>query len=218
MKLDVVEQKNINEMKNLKAQFHPHFLYNTLDSILHLNDNKKSEDVEKMIVALSKFFRSSISTERNIIPLKEEIEHVKSYLLIQKIRYSNRFTYHFEIDESLMDFQVLKLGLQPIVENAILHGLNPEKDDNNIIIRTVKDKDFVYVEVENNGYGITEQDIEKIYKGFLDKKSSKHIGLNNINQRLQLYYGEQSKVSIISEPDEYTIVRMAFPINRGESI
>lgn len=202
----------------LQNQINPHFLYNTLDSILHLNDNKRSEDVEKMIVALSKFFRSSISTERNIIPLKEEIEHVKNYLLIQKIRYSNRFNYHFDIDESLMEFPVLKLGLQPIVENAILHGINPEKDDNSIIIRTVKDEDFVYVEVENNGYGITQYDIEKIYSGFLDTKSSKHIGLNNINQRLQLYYGEKAKISIISEPDEYTIVRMVFPINRGEDI
>lgn len=202
----------------LQNQINPHFLYNTLDSILYLNENKRSEDVEEMIVALSKFFRSSISTEKNVIPLREEIEHVKNYLLIQKIRYHSRFTFFFDIDKKLLDFGVLKLGLQPVVENAIYHGIDPESFENEIKIRIYDDQNHVYLEVKNNGYGISKEGIEKIYSGFSDKKESKHIGLRNINQRLQLYYGADAKVEIESCLDEYTIVRIVYPKQRGENL
>jgi|LGOV01.1.fsa_nt_gb two-component system sensor histidine kinase YesM len=210
--------KRKTQLIALQNQINPHFLYNTLDSILYLSENKRNEDVEQMIVALSKFFRTSISNEKNVIPLSEEIDHIQSYLLIQKIRYHNRFSYTFEIDESLLDFNVLKLGLQPIVENAIYHGINPETEDNIITIRAYRTDYFVCVEVQNNGYGISEKDIQKIYEGFKDQSTTKHIGLRNTNQRLQLYYGEKSRLEIKSELDEYTIVRVYFPITRGENL
>ena len=202
----------------LQNQINPHFLYNTLDSILYLNENNRNEDVEEMIVALSKFFRSSISTEKNVIPLREEIEHVKNYLLIQKIRYHNKFKFTFDIDKTLYSFGVIKLGLQPVVENAIYHGIDPESFDNDISIRAFDDKDYVYIEVKNNGYGISKEGIEQIYQGFSDKKASKHIGLKNISQRLKLYYGPKSKVEIESILDEHTIVRIVYPKDRGETL
>lgn len=202
----------------LQNQINPHFLYNTLDSILYLNENKRNDDVEEMIVALSKFFRSSISTEKNVIPLREEIEHVRNYLLIQKIRYHNKFSFHFNVDKKLLDFGVLKLGLQPVVENAIYHGINPETFDNMITINIFDDPENVYLEVKNNGYGISEEGIEKIYHGFNEHKESSHIGLRNINQRLQLYYGVKGHVEIESLLDEYTIVRIVYPKDRGDNL
>ena len=210
--------KRKTQMIALQNQINPHFLYNTLDSILWLNENKLNEDVEKMIVALSRFFRTSISTEKNIIPLSEEIEHAKNYLLIQKIRYHNKFSYVFEVDDHLLDFNVLKLGLQPVVENAIYHGIHPEDGKGIITIRAYESETSVILEVENTGYGISQVDIDKIYDNFKDKETSKHIGLKNISQRLQLYYGEMSKVEIVSEPDEHTIVRLIFPKKRGECL
>lgn len=202
----------------LQNQINPHFLYNTLDSILWLNENKRIDDVNKMIVALSKFFRTSITSETSIIPLSEEIEHVKNYLLIQQIRYHNKFTYKFEVDDSLLDFKVLKLCLQPIVENAIYHGINPDESNNEIIIRTYKKDDFVFLEVQNNGYGIGKIEIEKIMSRLKDKKAVQHIGLNNVSQRLKLYYGESSKIEIESELDEYTIVRICFPVEEDRRL
>jgi len=210
--------KRKTQFISLQNQINPHFLYNTLDSILWLNENKRNEDVSEMIVALSKFFRASISSETSIIPLSDEIEHVKNYLLIQQIRYHNRFTYQFEVDPSLLSFHVLKLGLQPIVENAIYHGINPEEDTNHIHIRAYRKDRYVYLEVQNNGYGMSPKDIETIMEGLTDKDAVKHIGLKNISQRLQLYYGKKSKIEIESKLDEYTIVRLRFPISEENNL
>jgi two-component system sensor histidine kinase YesM len=200
----------------LQNQINPHFLYNTLDSILWLNENNLNSEVEKMIVALSRFFRISISTENNVIPLSEEIEHVQNYLLIQKIRYNNRFVFSFEVDESLLEFHVLKLGLQPIVENAIYHGISPDAGHNVIVIRAYRENDNVVLEVENNGFGITEEEIQDLYSTFEDTHTSKHIGLKNISQRLSLYYGDKGELKIISKLDEYTKVQLRYPLNEGD--
>ncbi|PAT01715.1 hypothetical protein CI105_05575 [Candidatus Izimaplasma bacterium ZiA1] len=198
----------------LQNQINPHFLYNTLDSIVWLSENGKNNEVQKMVVALSKFFRISISTETNRISLKEEVEHVRNYLLIQKIRYHNKFEYKININDDILEEKVLKLSLQPLVENAIYHGISPDNEASLIEIKADKYDDFICVSVQNNGYGISKAKIKEINENLDNTKLSKSIGLRNIHQRLKLYYGEQAKLIIESEPDEYTKITIKTPIKK----
>ena len=154
--------KRKTEFQALQNQINPHFLYNTLDSIVYLSENKMNEKVIEMVVALSKFFRISISRGKNIILLKEELEHARNYLLIQQIRYHEKFTYEFDIDEDVLDEEVVKLTLQPLIENAIQHGINTEYGKGKIIIRAFKKDDYLYLEVEDDGYGLLPEQIEEL--------------------------------------------------------
>ena len=214
----IVEQneKRKTEFRALQNQINPHFLYNTLDSIVYLSENKMNEKVIKMVVALSKFFRISISRGKNIILLKEEIEHAKNYLLIQQIRYDDKFNFEFIIDDEVLDFKVVKLSLQPIIENAIYHGINTENGSGKVIIRAFKSDDKLILEVEDDGYGIPEDKIEEMYHSIKFESDNKSVGLRNVYQRLKIYHGDEVEFKIISELDEKTIVRLEIPSKRDE--
>jgi two-component system sensor histidine kinase YesM len=205
-------EKRKTEFQALQNQINPHFLYNTLDSIVYLSENKMNDKVVKMVVALSRFFRISISRGRNIILLKEEIEHARNYLLIQQIRYNDKFDFKFEIDKEVLNLKVVKLSLQPIIENALVHGINTEYDSGTIIIRAYQKRHSLVLEVEDDGYGMTEELIESVYDNLTNKKLHNSIGLKNVYQRLRIYYGEEVEFKIISELDEKTIVRLVIPI------
>jgi len=209
-------EKRKTQFIALQNQINPHFLYNTLDSIVWLSENKRNADVEKAIIALSKFFRMSISGEDTLVNLRDEIEHVSNYLLIQQIRYHNSFHFDFEIQEEALDCKVLKFSLQPLVENAITHGLLPEESYCHISIRGYLKDNYVYLEVQNEGYGISSDRIDEIQKIFKGAIQSTSIGLRNIYQRLTLYYGKNADMFIESELDEYTKVTIKMPIDRGE--
>ena len=200
----------------LQNQINPHFLYNTLDSIVSLSENHRNKDVEKAIIALSKFFRMSISNELSIVPLKDEIEHVHNYLLIQQIRYQHSFVFNFEIDEDVKDNYVLKLSLQPLVENAIIHGIRPEESFTKILIKAYQKDGFTVVEVHNEGYGLDHERIEEIHRMIRGEKESDSMGLKNVYQRLKLYYGNTADLFIQSEMDESTKVTMIIPIEEGK--
>ncbi len=214
----IVEQreKRKTEFRALQNQINPHFLYNTLDSIVYLSENKMNEKVVKMVVALSKFFRISISRGKNIILLKEELEHARNYLLIQQIRYDDKFEFEFIIDDDVLSYKLVKLSLQPIIENAIYHGISTEGESGKIVIRAFKESNKLILEVEDDGYGIPDDKIEEMYQSIKFESDNKSVGLRNVYQRLKIYYGDEVEFIIDSELDEKTIIRLKIPLKRAE--
>lgn len=204
-------EKRKTELRALQNQINPHFLYNTLDSIVWLAENQRSEDVITTVIALARFFRISISKGQTFIPVKDEISHIKNYLTIQKIRYVEKFQYKIEIDPDIYDFRVMKLILQPIVENAIYHGVG-EDDLETITIRGYRSNGFLVFEVENTGYGLTPERIEELHRSLEETDVNSSVGMRNVYQRLKLYYGQEAGIEISSVPDETTTVKLIMPI------
>ncbi|MDA3852069.1 MAG: sensor histidine kinase, partial [Spirochaetaceae bacterium] len=203
--------KRKTELVALQNQINPHFLYNTLDSIVWLAEQNRTNDVITTVFALARFFRISISRGKNLIPVRDEIAHVRNYLTIQQIRYQERFEYQFDVDKALSDFPVMKLILQPLVENAIYHGMGDEKE--RIDLRGFREDDFLYFQVENTGLGIDKQRIEEMYRRIRDPRNDAGVGLRNVYQRLKLYHGEASEILIESELDEYTRITLKIPFS-----
>lgn len=211
-------EKRKTQFIALQNQINPHFLYNTLDSIVSLSENNRNKDVESAIIALSKFFRMSISNEMNLVELKDEIEHVRNYLLIQQIRYQNTFVFDFEIDEEVLHHKVIKLSLQPLVENAILHGIHPDEAFSTILIKGYALEGFLYIEVFNEGYGISKERIQEIHTMIASDQKTSSMGLKNVYQRLKLSFGNDADLILESELDEYTKVIMKMPIGKEEAL
>lgn len=214
MKQIVYEQelKRKSELNALQAQINPHFLYNTLDSIVWMAENEKSEDVITMVTALARLFRISISRGKNIITVKEELEHAKNYLIIQKIRYKNKFKFDFEVDDRVLQFKTMKLLLQPIIENAIYHGIEYMVDEGNIkITANIEDGKLLY-RVIDNGLGIKAELLKKILSHETETKSGSGVGVKNVHERIQLYYGLEYGLEIESEIEEGTTVKIWLPI------
>lgn len=206
------EEQRKSELKALQNQINPHFLYNTLDSIIFLIDKNENEKAEKMIMALSKFFRISISRGKSIIPLEKEIEHAENYLLIQKLRFGDNFNYTINVDKDLYNYYVIKLILQPIVENAIAHGLKEYEGVGEININGYLKDDLICLEVIDNGYGMLPQKIEEIYNSFKDNTVHNGVGLKNVYQRIKIYYGEKADIKISTELDVGTTITIFIPI------
>jgi two-component system sensor histidine kinase YesM len=216
---NVVEEQNNqrkSEFKALTNQINPHFLYNTLDSIIYLIDEGKNDDAQTMVLALSKFFRISISKGKTIIPLHDEIEHIKNYLIIQKMRYKDAFAYTIKAEEDCLDYQVIKLILQPIVENAIYHGIK-DKDKGTIDVYCHKEGEFLKLSVKDNGYGISSAKIAEIRESFTDPEVYNGVGLKNVYQRLKIYYGNKADVVIDSVLDVGTTITLVIPIKEATS-
>lgn len=208
-------EKRKMELQVLQNQINPHFLYNTLDSIVWLAEHERNKDVITTVISLANFFRIGISKGETFIPIANEISHVRNYLTIQSIRYVNKFTYDIYIDERLLEYRVMKLVLQPIVENAIYHGIGDEEEGKIKISGTI-DNDCMLLSVWNSGYGISEEKIREMYecmKGNLEKPS---VGIRNVYQRLKLYYGDAAEVIISSVQDESTTVSMRIPLEPKE--
>ncbi len=205
------EAQRKSELKALQNQINPHFLYNTLDSIVWLIDNDKNKEASEMVVSLAKLFRISISRGRNIISVKDEIEHAKSYLLIQSIRYANAFKYEFDVDPNVLEFTTMKLILQPLIENAIYHGLKNRIDEGKLKISAHLINNKIVFKVEDNGYGIKEEKIEELYRNFKNPDLNDGVGLKNVYLRLKIYYGDEANLLINSELDEGTIITIIIP-------
>ena len=207
------KEKMFLQLQYLKFQINPHFLYNTLDSILYLIDEKKDEQAEKMIIALSRFFRLSISKGKNIIPLANELDHCKYYLTIQKMRFGDSFSYTVE-NHVKGNYYVLKLILQPIVENSLVHGFgeHPERDAK-IHVEAKEDNEHLIFVLEDNGFGILPEKVKEIQDRFVDLKESPHLGVGmlNVARRIRLYYGESGKVTLESTMDVGTRVTITLP-------
>lgn len=203
------ENLHIAETKLLQAQINPHFLYNTLDTIVWLAEEKKSEEVVSMVTALSDFFRTTLSKGQEFITVKEEKLHIESYLKIQQFRYQDIMDYEIAIDENIYNYVVPKLTLQPLVENALYHGIKNKRGKGMICI-TGEEKDGRLVfHVTDNGRGMTEQELERLRRNIEKKEiddGSGGFGAANVNQRIRHYYGEEYGISFQSKSGEGTEV------------
>lgn len=202
------------ELKALQAQINPHFLYNTLDSIQWICEQDNSKDAVKMVGALAKLFRISISHGNEFIAISDELKHAESYLIIQSYRYKNQFTYSFDVDKSVLDCMCNKITIQPFIENAIYHGLDRMVDEGEIkIIVERRGKDIAII-VKDNGLGMTEEQCKAVLqKG---RSDSKGIGVKNVDDRLKIYFGEEYGITIDSELDVGTTVTIKIPkIEKG---
>ena len=197
------------ELKALQAQINPHFLYNTLDSIQWMCERGNTDGAINMVSALGRLFRISISRGHELIPIRDELKHAESYLVIQKYRYSDRFDYRFDVDEGLLDYLCNKITLQPLIENAIYHGIEPLIDDGEIVISVKSDGDDILLCVSDNGVGMTEEQCAGVLKK--ERSDSSGIGIKNVNDRVRIYFGEKYGLSIKSELDEGTTISVRIP-------
>ena len=197
------------ELRALQAQINPHFLYNTLDSISWMCEQGKNAEAVRMVNALATLFRISISRGHELIPIRSELQHAESYLKIQSYRYKNQFTYSFDADADCLDYLCNKITLQPIIENAIYHGINGLVDEGSILVTVRSDGDDILFTVEDNGTGMDSEQIEAI----MSKDRSDHagIGIKNVNDRLKIYFGSSYGIRIDSIPDEGTRVCIRMP-------
>ncbi len=207
-------EKRKSELLALQNQINPHFLYNTLDSIVWLAENGRNADVVTTVVSLAKFFRISISKGETFITVEDEIAHVKNYLTIQNIRYVDKFTYDINVESSILRLKVMKLILQPIVENAIYHGVGEESG--HIRISGASEDGFLVFEIMNTGYGISPDRIREMYEIMKGGSAKPSVGIRNVYQRLTLYYGPQAEVIISSVPEESTSIILRIPRDRVE--
>ncbi len=217
------EQKNFQkaEMKALQAQITPHFLYNTFDTIVWLAEEEHTEEVVKITKAFSDFLRISLSRGHEWITISQELDHIKNYLTIQKIRYADILNYTIDADESLMEYKIIKLVLQPLVENAIYHGIK-NKRGRGILKVSIHYADESHQKicftVEDNGAGFTEERLGQVRNelrtGAEDsEKLSSVYGLYNVNKKLKLYYGEQTEgILIKSEAGKGSRISFTIPI------
>ncbi len=207
------DDKRKKELEVLQSQINPHFLYNTLDSIIWLAESDKTEEAIMMITALSRFFRIGISSGRSIITVREELEHARNYLSIQKIRYKKRFEFEVIANEDLLSAMTLKLILQPLIENALYHGIEYITDKGMITITASKEEDTLIYQIKDNGVGMTEETLEKL----LDKEQEiktkgSGVGVKNVNERIKLYYGQDYGMKVESRLEEGTTITIKIPL------
>lgn len=210
------EQVNLRQMelKLLQVQINPHFLYNTLDAISWMAEDGRTDDVVEMVSALSEFFRTGLSKGRDYITLKEEESHIRSYLQIQQFRYTDILNYEIHIPEAIGDFMLLKLTLQPLVENALYHGIKQKRGKGIIKVTADYDQYSIFLKVEDNGIGMTEDELQTLRQsveaGNL-KTSDKGFGLANVHERIRLNYGNDYGLVIDSVYQEGTCVTVCLP-------
>lgn len=217
MKDIVVEQeeKRRSELDALQSQINPHFLYNTLDSIVWMIEGERYEDAVFMITQLASLFRISLSRGRTIISIGDEVKHARNYMNIQKIRYKNIFSVEFHLEEEILDCCTVKLIIQPLLENAIYYGVECMDGDGEIEVRGYRREQDVYIEVRDNGLGMTEETVGVLLKkNNRVRKKGSGVGLINVHTRIRLRFGETYGLEIESQPDEGTVVRIHLPFIR----
>lgn len=197
------------ELKALQAQINPHFLYNTLDSIAWMCERGKNADAVQMVHALARLFRISISRGHELIPIEKELQHAEAYLQIQKYRYKNQFTYHFTVDEGCLHCLCNKITLQPIIENAIVHGLDLMVDAGHIEITVRPDGGDILLIVADDGIGMEPEQVAALLQNEPSDRTG--IGVKNVNDRLRIYFGPEYGLSITSAPYEGTTVTIRTP-------
>lgn len=207
------ESKRKSEFDTLQSQINPHFLYNTLDIIVWMIENEQKAEAVKVVTALARFFRISLSKGKSIILVKDELEHVRNYLMIQQMRFKNKFTYAIDAEPETLGLASLKLMLQPLVENAIYHGMEFMDGDGEIEIRVSRDENDLWFVIRDNGLGMTEEQVTSLLseRPHVTSRRGSGIGVKNVNERIRLYFGEQYGLLIESEPDEGTVIRIHLP-------
>ena len=219
-----VEQLNLRatELKLLQAQINPHFLYNTLDTIIWLAEAGRKDEVVMMVTTLSDFFRTTLSKGRDYISVKEEEAHIRSYLQIQQFRYRDILEYAIEIPEELYEYQILKLTLQPLVENALYHGIKNKRGLGHIRVTGEKKEEKLVFRVWDDGRGMEPERLEKVRqlmegRAEVDRSDPSGFGLFNVAQRLKLNYGAEYGISVESVYGEWTEFMIVIPAVRDRT-
>jgi two-component system sensor histidine kinase YesM len=216
------------EFSLLQSQINPHFLYNTLDSIYSVALTKQIPAISEMVINLARFFRVSLGKGRDSFTLAETVQHLMYYIRVQQIR-SDHFTVEMDLEEETKGIPILKLLLQPIVENAIIHGLEKSPDEGHLYIRSRIVEESLHVEVEDTGAGISadrlmeiNEEMDKItstsYFNSADKPSNLYYGLKNVKSRIKLYYGGEANLIVESQEGEGTKVTLLLPLRKDEPI
>lgn len=206
------EAKRKTELDALQSQINPHFLYNTLDSIVWMIEGEQYKEAISMVTALSRLFRISISKGKTIISIADEAEHARNYMNIQKVRYKNRFVFSMEMEKRILQYSTIKLVIQPILENAIYYGMESMEGDGVIKVHGYEKDGDIYIDVIDNGPGMTAEMVNYLLTDNVRvHKKGSGVGLVNVHQRIRLYFGEAYGLEIHSEPDVGTCVRIHLP-------
>lgn len=219
MEQNVQEQrlKRKSELKALQAQINPHFLYNTLDSIIWMAEWGKTKEVVTMTSSLAKLLRQSISNQNELVRVEEEVEYTRSYLTIQKMRYKDKLEYDISMDAAIMDVKVPKLILQPLVENAIYHGIKYKEGKGTLLVEGSCTEQEIVLKVTDDGIGMEEEKLLKIFEKKETTMRKNGVGVQNVHERIQLYYGKAYGLSFFSVPGQGTTVEIHIPFTEGEN-
>lgn len=206
------------ELRLLQEQINPHFLYNTLDTIVWLIESGMEKEAEEMVVSLSDFFRLVLNHGKEYNTIKDEERHITSYLKIQQVRYQDILEYDIQIPTELYDYQILKMTLQPLVENALYHGIKYKRAKGAIKVHGKKDGDIIILSVEDNGVGMEEDEVKRLREEINRpcKETQKGFGLANVNERIKMNFGAKYGMKIESEKGKGTTVHVIIPAIRLE--
>lgn len=205
------EEKRKSELKALQSQINPHFLYNTLDSIIWMAEGKKNEEVVLMTASLARLLRQSISNEDEVVPIANEVEYARGYLTIQKMRYKDKLEFQIEVDSSILYIPLIKLVLHPIIENAIYHGLKYKESKGLLIVKGFMKDGNAVLQVIDDGVGMDEETLAHIYDKHKVNYHSNGVGVYNVQKRLKLYYGEDYGITYTSELGKGTTATITIP-------
>jgi two-component system sensor histidine kinase YesM len=206
------ELKRKSELQVLQAQINPHFLYNTLDSIIWMAETGKSKEVILMTASLAKLFRLSISKGQEFLSIFNEIEHIKNYLTIQKMRYKSKLDFEINVDKSILSYKLIKIILQPLVENSIYHGIRNNAGKGHIQITGIRKGDRILLQVIDNGIGMSPEEIHNIYQKDRTSAKGSGIGVQNVDQRIKLHFGDPYGLHFESELGKGTTVNIWLPV------
>ena len=208
------QQRTLAEFKALQAQINPHFIANTLNNVAWMAKMQKADNIESVVTSMIKLLNSSMGRGPDIITIEEEIENIKSYINIQEYKYIKKIGVNIDFDAEILKYKILKFILQPIVENSMIHGLGPKQGQGFITIKGYADDGDISIIVEDNGVGMTQNEIDLLLKG--EENGSRErfssIGLRNVNERIRLAYGEKYGLHIKSQKDVFTSVEIRIPI------
>ncbi|MDF2613111.1 MAG: hypothetical protein K0S71_897 [Clostridia bacterium] len=213
---DVLEKQNRikdAEYKTLQAQINPHFLYNTLNSVRWMAIIQKADNIKQAVECLARLLRNTTSKADIFIPIEEEVKNLTDYIYLQKLAYTNKFEVELDIDEKVLELKCLKFILQPLVENAIFHGIEPKEEVGSIDIKIYNQGDLIYFCIADDGVGIPEDKLGYILEADESAAINREntIGVNNINQRIKNIYGSQYGLSIDSKEGRYTHITIVIP-------
>ena len=202
------------ELSVIQMQIHPHFLYNTLYAIKGLCDMGMTKDASEMITALANFFRVGLSCGHELIPVEEELSHVRNYLFIQEMRYGDDFSYRIDAAPDILHCSIIKLTLQPLVENAIYHGVKEKRGQGHILVKGWQQDGMLCFLVEDDGMGMTPERLQELKRGFAETRQDGAVvgfGVYSVYERLRLHYGTEAGLEIESEWGKGTRVRVVLP-------
>ncbi|MBE5844372.1 MAG: sensor histidine kinase [Butyrivibrio sp.] len=209
------EQKRLRkaEFEVLQAQINPHFLYNTLDAIVWSAEAGNNKQVVKMVGSLSDFFRSALNKGKEIVTIREELQHVRSYLEIQQIRYQDILEYEITVDEALDAYLIPKITIQPIVENALYHGIKNKRGGGKITVSGNEAEEYIEIIVEDNGMGMTSERLDEVRESLVNRRPGQDAiyGMYNVNERIRLSFGEGYGLSLDSVYGDGTTVKVKLP-------